>query len=149
VLRLATLEDANELAGILRAAMRGAMPWLPDLHTPEDDRRFLRESVLPNEEVWVLQGDGPIVGFAALGSREGVDFLQHIYVAPEHQSRGLGTELINRAKERRPAGFRLWVFQKNEGARRFYERHGCRLVELTDGSGNEEKEPDALYEWVP
>ncbi|MEP7225160.1 MAG: GNAT family N-acetyltransferase [Actinomycetota bacterium] len=149
MVRLATLEDADELAVILRAAMRGAMPRLPDLHTPEDDRRFLREIVLPNEEVWVVEREGAIVGFAALGSREGVSFLQHIYVAPEHQSRGLGTELINRAKEGLPAGFRLWVFQRNEGARRFYERHGCRLVELTDGSGNEEKEPDALYEWVP
>ena len=149
MLRRATLEDADELAVILRAAMREAMPWLPDLHTPEDDRRFLREIVLPNEEVWVVGREGPLVGFAALGSREDVDFLQHIYVAPEHQSRGLGTELINRAKERRPAGFRLWVFQKNEGARRFYVRHGLHLVELTDGSGNEEKEPDALYEWRP
>ena len=54
-----------------------------------------------------------------------------------------------RAKERRPNGFRLWVFQGNEGARRFYERQGLRLVELTDGSANEEREPDALYEWVP
>lgn len=149
MLRRATLEDVDALAAILRAAMRGAMPWLPDLHTPEDDRRFLREIVLPNEEVWVVEREGPIVGFAALGSREGVDFLQHIYVSPEHQSRGVGTELINRAKKRRPTGFRLWVFQKNEGARRFYERHGLRLVELTDGSGNEEKEPDALYEWRP
>jgi len=52
-------------------------------------------------------------------------------------------------KQERPDGFPFWVFQRNEGARRFYERHGCRLVELTDGSGNEEKEPDALYEWRP
>jgi len=125
------------------------MPWLPDLHTPEEDRRFLRTIVLPNEEVWVAEVDERPVGFVALGSREGAVYLQHIYVTPERQSRGLGSELINRAKERRPAGFRLWVFQKNDGARRFYERHGLRLVELTDGSGNEEREPDALYEWVP
>ena len=149
MIRRATLEDADELAAILRAAMRGAMPWLPDLHTPEEDRRFLRTIVLPNEEVWVAEVDERPVGFVALGSREGVVYLQHIYVAPERQSRGLGSELINRAKERRPTGFRLWVFQKNDGARRFYERHGLRLVELTDGSGNEEREADALYEWVP
>jgi hypothetical protein len=34
-------------------------------------------------------------------------------------------------------------------ARSFYERRGLRLVELTDGAGNEEREPDALYEWRP
>ncbi len=149
MLRRARPEDAAELAVILRTAMRGAMPALAELHTPEEDHRFLRDVVLPDEEVWVAEIDGAPAGFAALGSRNDDDFLQHLYVAPHRQRRGLGTELIARAKERRPNGFRLWVFQRNEGARRFYERHGLRLVELTDGSGNEEREPDALYEWVP
>ena len=125
------------------------MPWLPELHTPDEDRHFLREQVLSNEEVWVSELDGSPVGFAALGSRDGDDYLQHIYVAPAYQGRGLGSELIERAKERRASGFRLRVFQRNDGARRFYEKHGLQVVELADGSGNEEGEPDALYEWVP
>jgi hypothetical protein len=54
-----------------------------------------------------------------------------------------------KTKERRPAGFTLWVFQQNERARRFYEARGLTLVKLTDGSGNEERTPDALYEWLP
>ena len=49
--------------------------------------------------------------------------------------------------ERLPSGFRLWVFLENVPARRFYERHGLRLIEQTDGSRNEEQTPDALYEW--
>ena len=149
MLRRARPEDADELAVILRAAMRGAMPSLPKLHTPDEDRRFLRDAVLPNQEVWVAEVDGRPVGFAALGSRDEADYLQHIYIAPEFQGRGLGTELIDRAKTRRPSGFRLWVFQKNDGARRFYEKHGLQVVELTDGSANDEREPDALYGWVP
>ena len=40
-----------------------------------------------------------------------------------------------------------WTFQQNEGARRFYERHGLHLIRLTNGDGNEEKTPDALYAW--
>jgi GNAT superfamily N-acetyltransferase len=148
VLRPARPEDADVLAGILRSAMRDAMPFLPDLHTAEDDRRFLRGEVLPQKEVWIAELDGVVAGFTALGPRGGVEFMEHLYVAPEHQRRGIGSELLQRAKERRPQGFRLWVFQRNEGARRFYEHHGLQLVELTDGSGNEEKEPDALYEWT-
>ena len=147
MLRRALPEDTDVLAAILRAAMRGTMPWLPELHTPEDDRRFLREDVLSEKEVWVAEQDGVVTGFAALGTRRGVEFMEHLYVAPEHQRRGVGSELMERAKQRRPAGFRLWVFQRNAGAREFYERHGLRLVELSDGSGNEEREPDALYEW--
>ena len=68
---------------------------------------------------------------------------------PDAQSRGAGTALLERVKAERPDGFELWVFQRNDGALRFYERHGLRLVERTDGSGNEEREPDARYEWVP
>jgi putative acetyltransferase len=148
VLRPATPEDADELATVLRAAMNGAMPWLADLHTPEEDRGFMRDVVLA-DEVWVAEVDGRPVGFVALGPRAGAVYLKHIYVLPEHQRNGVGSELLAHAKAQRPDGFRLWVFQRNEGARRFYEKHGLHLVELTDGSGNEENEPDALYEWAP
>jgi ribosomal protein S18 acetylase RimI-like enzyme len=57
--------------------------------------------------------------------------------------------LLDHAKALRPNGLQLWVFQRNAGARRFYERHGFRLVKLTDGSANMEREPDALYAWHP
>jgi ribosomal protein S18 acetylase RimI-like enzyme len=42
---------------------------------------------------------------------------------------------------------RLYTFQENDGARRFYERHGFRAIEFGDGSNNEENCPDVLYEW--
>jgi len=57
--------------------------------------------------------------------------------------------LLDHAKRLRPGGLELWVFQRNEGARRLYERCGFRLVRLTNGAGNMESEPDALYEWRP
>ena len=41
---------------------------------------------------------------------------------------------------------RLYTFQSNEGARRFYERHGFAAVAFGDGSDNEEREPDVRYE---
>ncbi len=75
--------------------------------------------------------------------------LDQLYVHPDAHGRGAGSALLDKAKERRPGGFTFWVFQQNEHARRFYERRGCRVVKLTDGSGNEEKTPDALYEWRP
>ena len=86
-----------------------------------------------------------VAGFAALDA----DMLAHLYVHPDLQRQGIGDALLTRVKELRPDGFRLWVFQRNAAARRFYERRGLRLIELTDGAGNEEREPDALYEWPP
>jgi GNAT superfamily N-acetyltransferase len=121
------------------------MTYLPKLHAEAESRDFVRDVLLVHTEVWVDEEGGRLVAFAASGD----DMLRHLWVHPEAQNRGFGAALLALAKERRPGGLRLWVFQKNVGARRFYERHGFRLVELTDGRGNEEGEPDALYEWQP
>jgi ribosomal protein S18 acetylase RimI-like enzyme len=119
------------------------MPYLPELHSDEETGSWMEAEVMGKQEVFVAELDGGIVGFAAL--EEGK--LEHLYVDPGHQGAGIGSALLDLAKEARPDGFRFWVFQRNEAARRFYEKHGCRLVETTDGAGNEEREPDALYEW--
>jgi GNAT superfamily N-acetyltransferase len=141
-IRRARAADADAVADIFLAA-RADMTYLPNLHTDEETRTWLEHVVLAREEVWVAETDGGVAGFAALTD----DMLDHLYVRPDAQGRGIGAALLEHAKRRRPAGFRLWVFQKNEVARRFYERHGCRLVKTTDGADNEEREPDALYEW--
>jgi GNAT superfamily N-acetyltransferase len=76
------------------------------------------------------------------------DWINHLYVGPDAQGQGVGPLLLAKALEAGRAK-RLWTFQQNARARRFYEAQGFRLVELTDGAGNEEKTPDALYEWLP
>jgi GNAT superfamily N-acetyltransferase len=96
-------------------------------------------------EVWIADAEEGGCGF--IGLRE--DLVTHLYVEPSAQNRGIGTALLDHAKSLRPEGLELWVFQKNAGACRFYERHAFRLVRLTDGADNMEKEPDALYEWRP
>jgi len=42
---------------------------------------------------------------------------------------------------------KLWTFQRNTNARRFYEKHGFIADRMTDGMGNEEREPDMRYVW--
>jgi ribosomal protein S18 acetylase RimI-like enzyme len=102
-----------------------------------------------HEEVWVAEEEGRPLGFLAIrrSRSDGWETLERLYVDPEAQNRGIGTALLDKAKALRPDGLHLWVFQKNEGARRFYERHGFQLVKLTDGGENMEREPDALYAW--
>jgi ribosomal protein S18 acetylase RimI-like enzyme len=136
--------DTEAVGDVFLAALTG-MTYLPKLHTEAETRTFIRDVLLPNNEVWVAETGGRVIGFLGLGE----DVLRHLWVRPEAQNRGVGTALLALAKERRPSGLRLWVFQKNVGARRLYERHGFALAELTDGSRNEEREPDALYLWQP
>jgi ribosomal protein S18 acetylase RimI-like enzyme len=141
--RLAEPEDAEAVADVFIPSFE-SLTFLPMLHSHDEHRAFVR-SLLERHEVWVAEEDGRVVGMAVLSER----MLDHIYVHPDAQDRGVGGALLRQAKARRPGGFTLWVFQQNAGARRFYERHGLRAVRFTDGSENEEKTPDALYEWRP
>jgi ribosomal protein S18 acetylase RimI-like enzyme len=142
-IRRATPADAEVLCRIHLESRAAAMPWLAVVHTPEETLAYFHDVVLRQLEVWAAEVDGSVVGFAAVSTR----FLDHLYVAPTAQGRGIGTGLLKTAKERRPGGLRLYVFQRNVPARRFYERNGFRLIHSTDGTANEEREPDAQYEW--
>jgi ribosomal protein S18 acetylase RimI-like enzyme len=143
-IRPARGEDADHIARLFIAS-RATLTFLPKLHTNEETFDFIANTVLRDQEVLVAEMGGEITGFIAMHG----DLVEHLYVRPDFQRRGIGSALLRRAKDRMPLGFNLWVFQENAAARRFYERHGFRVIEQTDGSGNEEQMPDALYEWRP
>lgn len=145
-IRPAKPRDADAIAAVHRASMRGAMPWLPDLHTLEEDRAWVAQVVVPHQEVWVAEAEGQIVGVASLDAD---DMLTQLYILPAHQGTGVGSALLETAKAARPGGFRLYAFQRNTRARRFYERRGFVAIACGDGSGNKEGEPDVLYAWSP
>ena len=142
-MRPARTSDIDTIADVF-VESRAGLTFLPKLHTDAETRAWIRETLVPSHEVWVAELHGEVAGFAALAG----DVLGHLYVRPDAQNRGLGSVLLERVRLERPHGFRFWVFRRNEGARRFYERRGCRVVRFTDGSENEEREPDALYEWL-
>jgi GNAT superfamily N-acetyltransferase len=60
--------------------------------------------------------------------------------------RGIGGLLLAHVMRTLPAPVRLYTFQANHGARRFYERYGFVAIAFTDGQANEERCPDVLYE---
>jgi len=130
-------EDAAAVAAVFLRSRRAAMPWLPILHSPEEDIVFFA-SELATSAGWRVDVDGQIVGFALC--RDG--WLNHLYVLPEWQGRAVGTQLLRQAVAGRDESLDLWVFERNAAARRFYRDHGFMEVEGTDGSGNEEREPD-------
>jgi GNAT superfamily N-acetyltransferase len=140
-LRRARPADAPTVARLHRLVRKACLPWLPDLHTPAEDLDFFRTVVFAECEVW-LAGKGSVDGFCAF--RPG--WVDHLYIRPDRQGRGLGRALMGRAMAANDR-LSLWVFQRNRPAIAFYERLGFRLLRRTDGSGNEEREPDALYEW--
>jgi len=142
VLRQATEVDAQQIALLLRHTMRHNMPYLPDVHTPVEDLQYIKHQVLVYLNVLVADDDGVVVGFCAF--KEGA--LDHLYIHPDYQRQGFGAKLLNHAKQGNIL-LRLWVFQQNHAARSFYEHHGFTLEHTTDGSSNEQREPDACYFW--
>jgi ribosomal protein S18 acetylase RimI-like enzyme len=145
--RPARVDEKEALARLL-IRCRNEMGYVPPV--PEEHVPLIADDLAGrNEEVWAAEEDGRLLGFFAIRHSANHDWetLEKLYVEPWDQNRGVGTALLDQAKALRPDGLCLWVFQKNEGARRFYERHGFRLVQFTDGSGNMEREPDALYAW--
>jgi GNAT superfamily N-acetyltransferase len=122
------------------------VPPISNEHVPR-----IAERIADHEEVWLAEDHDRLLGFLGIARsrRHGWEVVEGLYVEPDAQGRGVGTALLEQAKALRPDGLYLWVFQKNMGARRFYERHGFRLVTLRFGAAaeNMENEPDALYAW--
>ena len=136
-LRRADGVDAELIAAIFTSSRRAAMPYLPLLHTNTEVLEWIKDVVLRRSSATLaVSSDGETGGFASVQSGA----LEHLYVSPQLQGHGLGALLLAAAKEESPRGLRLHVFQHNLAARRFYERRGFKLVELRDGSSNEEGE---------
>ena len=141
-LRPAGSQDGDAIAAVFGAARRRALAYLPVLHTAEEDRAYFA-GVVADGAGTVAVEDGRVVAFVALGPAQ----VEHLYVEPAYWRRGIGSALLRHAQAVRPDGLDLWVFQRNTGAIAFYERHGFRIAERTDGAGNEEREPDARMVW--
>ena len=90
--------------------------------------------------------DGRVVAFLASSEHESASWIDHLYVLPGYEGRGLGRQLLDVAHSSLRPPIRLYTFQANGGARRFYERHGYRAVQYSNGEANEERCPDVLYE---
>lgn len=142
-IRRALASEADAIADLYVASRRGASAFIPTVHTDDETRAWVSGYLVPRLEVWVAESDGILLGMMALED----DLVDQLYISPTAQQRGLGDRLLAHAKKLRPARLRLYTFQRNAPARRFYEARGFVAIEFNDGSHNEEHEPDVLYQW--
>jgi ribosomal protein S18 acetylase RimI-like enzyme len=149
IIRRSVVGDAESASGLYvrarwAAAGTGSIP--PPVHSDDEVFAWIREVVIPRLDCWLaLTPGGEVVGILVLNG----DWIDQLYVHPNLTGRGLGAELLDLAKRERPHGLRLWTFVSNDAAQRFYERHGFREVERTDGTRNEERAPAIQYVWNP
>ena len=82
----------------------------------------------------VAEVDGNVVGYLHFDAFDGEPELHRIYIDANHRSRGVGAELVRALHERlRPETYILLVVNGNDGAVRFYERHGLTQEAVLDG----------------
>jgi GNAT superfamily N-acetyltransferase len=142
-IRPAVPEDVPRITEVFQAARAAAMPWLPVLHTPDEDLAFFGRLVAEHvAHVAVLEHR--VVAFAVVD--EGAGDLEHLYVDPDMRRRGLGSALVRRVRAERQGALQLWAFRDNTAARAFYAALGAVELYETDGSGNEERTPDVRLE---
>lgn len=149
-LRPAGAVDAAAVAEVLIEARRVLMPFAPSAHPPDEVRAWVAQQLVPGGGVTLaevlLDGGPQVVGVLATAVREGRGWIDQLSVHPEHVGTGAGGALLAHALATLPRPLRLFTFQANLHARAFYERHGFVALAFGDGSGNEERCPDVLYE---
>ena len=130
-------------ARVHRASFDERLPWLSGLHTPEEDRAFYTHVVFDQCEVWgVLRGRRPHRRHRSPGELDPNSSMSCRNIRDAASE----VPVLALAQARFPS-LQLWTFQKNTAARRFYEGRGFVAAEETDGSRNEEREPDIRYVW--
>ena len=121
------------------------MPLIPaPVHDEGDVRKWVEEVLIPSGGTWVAERCSDVVAMMTVAGSD----IDQLYVAPDHQHQGLGTLLVELARELSPGELSLWTFRSNARARRFYEALGFAVVDASDGD-NEEGAPDLRYRWRP
>lgn len=125
---LAKPEYANKLTAIAIAAKsywkypsRWIELWTPQLTFNAD---YFREN-----ESWVLEEDGVPIAFYTMQDKDGVAWLENLWILPEHIGKGLGRQLFEHAMNLAHArGYKLLQLEAEPNAIGFYEKMGMRQI---------------------
>ena len=135
MIRTARSDDLNRIAEIevfnyrlkFYPIFRDDGFYFGELQVPHVARRYADS--LEDIRVW---DDGVVKGFILVRGGE----VKKLFVEPVLQGQGIGAGLLDHCIEHLGANT-LWALEKNEGAIRFYQRHGFRLTgqrQLEDGT---------------
>lgn len=132
-----TIEAASPgLVGAL-ATLMASSPLLQRYGTTRENAEKTLRSIFERDEILLVcrptASESPI-GLAWLIETRILDqgaYLRLLLVNPDHHGRGVGARLLQAGEARvRATSKHLYMFvtRDNDAARRFYERHGYRLV---------------------
>jgi len=137
-------EDFDAVTILWRISREKSIPefQLEKGHFFFEDRDYFQKQIIKNNQIWVVVSQNYPVGFMAMNN----DFVDQLYIDPDHQRRGIGRSLLKLARERSPEHVWLYTLQVNASARAFYEKNGF-VAEKFGISPPPESEPDVEYHW--
>ena len=126
-IRPASMADVEVVAELHSVVLRADLERLGryDAHRV---RQRLRDGFAP-AHTWMIEVGGAFAGCVSLRPATGAHWLEHFYLAPHLQGRGIGAAVLAGLLEqcdRDGTLVRLNVLQGSP-ARRLYQRHGFRL----------------------
>ena len=77
--------DTDAVADVFLSAL-ASMTYLPELYTDTETRAFIKDILLPNNEVWVADDAGEVIGFVGFGQNS----IRHLWVRQDAQIVALG-----------------------------------------------------------
>lgn len=127
-LRPAATTEADELAELRVKAMRPSLEAAGRFDPIRAKQRFL--SSFSAVDTRVIEQDGQIVGLVVV--RQGQDelSLDHLYISPEYQGMGVGSQVLRQVFEEADAQQKPVRVGALKGSRSndFFVRHGFQLV---------------------
>lgn len=98
------------------------------------------EAMMHDAQIYVYEREGTICGFAGVME----NYIAGLFVAEDFQSEGIGKALLDHLKMQQEE-WTLHVYEKNEGAIKFYLREG--FVKEREQMDNENQEIEYEMRW--
>lgn len=89
-------------------------------HTSKHQKEYIQKKINNGYQFYMLIADIP-VGIISISSES---VIEDLYVLPNKQNKGFGSQLLRFAISKCTACPRLWILENNTDARRLYERVG-------------------------
>ena len=108
----------------------------------ENNYEYVRK-LIPTSEIYVYTNKNKIEGFIGINK----NYIEGIFINTDSQNRGIGTTLLNKAKEEKEK-LELSVYEKNKKAIKFYKKNGFIITKENIDKETNEKEYIMLWEKI-
>jgi ribosomal protein S18 acetylase RimI-like enzyme len=130
LIRTAVASDADPIAAIYLASRSMQHAFAPMTVNEVAAVRSRLQERRARVAVSVHAAENTPLGFCAVSHHESAAWIDELYLLPCLAGKGIGSLLLEHVLHGSAGPVRLYTFEANAGARRFYERHGFTAMSI-------------------